>query len=310
MLYYSKSQKNRILSLFAFLVADLFFLAAFSLLFVSDTFSYAYYNWLKLVNAISFVLVTACLVIGMLLATKHIQLSPKTSKVLWAFFDVFHVMLILLVFVNVISFYKGVVFVLLLIGSACFSFGALNSVVYNTPLCLIEYQQKSISVGNEFVYVSRTNLKNKKFVNINDVVKDDKIFSPLLFVGFFITAVACLFCTVLFFWLFKNGVFNNLILFFGVWLTMIFVLLVCIMGLTMLLTTKTRFLKNKWLVFSAVLINSLLIACSGLIMFFGLLEHVSVVFPLVIICLLNLANLFLIYDYAKLKYVFKNVENN
>ena len=308
MLYLTKNDKNKVISLIAFLCANMIFAIAFCFLFVSDVFSYDYYNWLKLINSISFVLLGLGIVLGGMLLTKYYLNKTKVKDVLWNIFTTTEILIILLAFVNIISFYEGVVYILLLIGVGCYAIGAIGGILYYNTSTLVETQLKHSKPVEEFVFVLNSKTKLKSLMNIKDLNNASRIINFKFIIGVILTVMTCLVSSVLFF-VFASGLTTNdgLAWMFVVITCLLLILGFCCFLIPLFITNKRSFNANKWAVLILVIINELLFSCVAVLLFLGLGSFISIVYPIVMMCLLNVSSVLLINDYAKLKYVLNSI---
>ncbi len=109
-------------NLMLMILANILFACAFCVLYVGDNFTADYYYWLKVVDMACYILITVALFLSALLLS--LPIKPKRQK-LFTPLNILEILIIIVAFVNLISFYEGAVFGVLVAGIVAFCLSQL-----------------------------------------------------------------------------------------------------------------------------------------------------------------------------------------
>lgn len=306
MLNYSKSEKSEIFGLMSVIIANIVFGFAFCCLFVSDAFYYEYYNWLKLVDLLSFVLILAGIVFALVLSNKWgLNFKRKYSTPLWSLLFTVQTLLLIVVFLNIISFYEGPVFVFLTIGLSFFALGVLvwtsfyisddaKNKLHTKQLkmeCVKIYQNKIIKSVETSKITDKTTIVNYKFL-----------------LGFILSFATLCFLMCSFFLGYPQLTEPKNLKHLFLCVCVVFVLIVlCGFGGLLFKTSLKNFVKNAWIVYSVIALNFMLFLLGALFVYFCGMQFVSLFIPLIMMGCCAFSNILLATDLGKMLYLKTNI---
>ena len=311
MFSYTKNEKNKIFSLIFMILSNSFFVASFVLVFASDIFYYDYYNWLKIIDLCSCLFVVASIAICFILSSKgFVSSNSKTSNILWAILCVFQVLLLLVVFLNVISFYEGPTYILLLVGAGCFAISVLNLALFygssDANFEKLHLQNKS----NQTILVYNSTKNHKVHKNLDKEKKKTNILNFKLFFGVLIGAFAYVSFFVYGFlsYLKANTEYQPQYMFLWMLLALFVIVLLCLcVFASNFKTTYQKFRFSLWAVISVVVLNFLLSLGLLVLVFFDVLSFMSIYAMLSTFFVLLISNYLIISDCLKLEYIYRGV---
>lgn len=317
-LYLKKLLPYKAVNLLCLILADIFLCGAFCWLFADAQFGLNYYNWLKYIDIGCIVLLAFAILLGSILLTPNfLRGEPKIKKSIHIIFDVIQMFMLVILFLNLISFYENTEHILLLVSIALFMLAQMaliiGNIIVDKSLMLISGNEYSVDGINNFVKSYDKNTKQTTYLNIKDVNINNTIIKncfiivcvAICILGYLLIGVLATLSLKSVGWL--QG--SNLA-WYVAFLTVLVVLVALSIILIKLKNSSVNFAyQNKWMLLSLIIVNFIIMLGIGLVMYFNAM-HLSIIALLIMWCCFAVLNYVLLIEYNRQKYLYKFVISN
>ena len=310
-LYLQKLLPYKIVSLLCLVLADILLFGAFCWLFADERFGLAYYDWLKFIDMGCIPLLVLAVFVGLVLLTPFmLKGEPRGKKALHIIFDIIQIIMLVILFFNLISFYENVEHILLLVSIGAFLTAQvvlmLGYVLVDKYMMLVDDDKGSILGVPQCVQAYDKNKKlttylSTKEIDENIVIKNNyTIISVIVcFVGYVALGIVGTFVCV------KLGVLVGANI---AWYVGGLCLLVVLVGLVVLLAKlrccSIKYARdNRWVELLLIIVNLLLIV--GIIVFVCLpkIFAINSIILFLSLCYALCMEYVLVAEYARQKYM-------
>lgn len=313
-LYSKKFLPYKTVNLLCLVLADVFLCTSFCFVFADGMFGLAYYNWLKYIDVGCIALIVVAILLGSILLTPNmLRGEPKSKKTLTIIFNIIQMFLLVILFLNLISFYENAEHILLLISIGLFMLGEivliLGGVLVDKNLMLVSENSNLLGIP-QFVKVydktsKQTEYTDIKQLQLTSIIKYNCIIPCVIVCVLGYLTIATLITINL----------STLGLLVGkncVWYIAFLAVIVMLCALSfMLLRIKISSVQfsynNRWMIVALAIINVILMLILGSMMYFNVLGLNPVFLCVMFGCLVVLNYMLLIvFNNQKCLYSFVN----